>query len=86
MKSRDLCEILIVGFDILLCPQDYILGVGECFGTLIRIPDVAMNSRVLSAVTAEPYCELLKISTTDYARITEVGNFWTDLDCGLVAP
>lgn len=51
--------------------REHILGVGECFGTLVRIPDVAMNSRVLSVVTAEPNCELLKITTSDYARITE---------------
>ncbi|XP_064640814.1 cyclic nucleotide-binding domain-containing protein 1-like [Lineus longissimus] len=48
-----------------------LLGVGKCFGTLKKLEGREPNSRVLSAVTAEPVCEFLKITTSDYTKVIE---------------
>ncbi|CAH1780517.1 unnamed protein product [Owenia fusiformis] len=47
------------------------LGVGDCFGTLVKIEGRDPNSRILTVQTLEENCEFLKISTSDYQRVIE---------------
>nr|XP_006812146.1 PREDICTED: uncharacterized protein LOC100378053 [Saccoglossus kowalevskii] len=47
------------------------LIVGDCFGTLQRIEGREPNSRVLTVITKQVPCEFLKISCSDYKRVTE---------------
>ncbi|KAK2164336.1 hypothetical protein LSH36_65g00001 [Paralvinella palmiformis] len=47
------------------------LSIGECFGTLEKVPDRDANSRILTVTTLEMNCEFLKISTSDYQRVKE---------------
>ncbi|XP_014347385.1 cyclic nucleotide-binding domain-containing protein 1 [Latimeria chalumnae] len=48
-----------------------VLGISSCFGTLIKVPDRNLNSKILSVYT-EDYCEFLKISTSDYLRVKQI--------------
>ncbi|KAL8559432.1 hypothetical protein ACOMHN_045229 [Nucella lapillus] len=46
-----------------------VLDVGDCFGTLQAIKGKESITRLLSVKTLDDYCELLKISVTDYAKV-----------------
>ncbi|XP_077982622.1 cyclic nucleotide-binding domain-containing protein 1-like [Glandiceps talaboti] len=47
------------------------LEVGDCFGTLQRVEGREPNSKILTVLTKQVPCEFLRISCSDYKRITE---------------
>ncbi|XP_070576009.1 cyclic nucleotide-binding domain-containing protein 1-like [Ptychodera flava] len=47
------------------------LLVGDCFGTLQRVDGREPNSKILTVLTKQVPCEFLRISCSDYKRITE---------------